>query len=312
MGRVLYIINPTSYGGSGCEAWETFQTLWLEEIDSKDVVMTERPGHAREVAASRSDYEIITAVGGDGTVSEVISGVMEQQAPRPKVAIIPGGTGNDIAQNAGIFSVTDSVKSLHAQFVRKFDLVQIDYQKDGEPIHGHGFLFALAGFSANSRIRPWMKRLLGATGAYYLATFLQVLTYRAPLMTIRVDDEEFVDHTYMVIAGNAEWAGGGSMRMSPGALIDDGQLRVTIVPSMSKLNIITRLFPCIATGTHIDHPDVSYFAGKKIEVSSDPPAILDVDGDVIGTTPATFTICPGALQMVSVESPDKIAKPNKE
>lgn len=303
MSKTLYIINPASYGGAGSKAWETFQTLWPEEIDSKDVIFTERPGHAREVATTRSDYEIITAVGGDGTVSEVISGVMEQQTPRPKVAIIPGGTGNDIARNAGVFSVMDSVSALRAGYIRKFDLVRIDCQKNGEQIHRHGFLFALAGFSANSMIKPWMKRLLGSAGAYYLATFLQVLVYRAPHMTIRVGDEEFANRIYMVIAGNAEWAGGGSMRMSPGAVIDDGQLRVTIVPSMSKLKIITRLFPCIAAGTHINHPDVSYFAGTKVEVHSDPPAILDVDGDVMGTTPATFTICPNALQMVSVETP---------
>lgn len=305
MSKTLYIINPASYGGAGNKAWETFQTLWPDEIDSKDVVITERPGHAREVAAARSDYDTITAVGGDGTVSEVISGLMEQNEPRPKVAIIPGGTGNDIAQNAGIFSVVDSVSALRNGHVRKFDLLQIDCLQDGKQIHGHGFLFALAGFSANSMIRPWMKRLLGATGAYYLATFLQVLAYRAPRMTIRVDDQEFTGDTYMVIAGNAEWAGGGSMRMSPGAIIDDGQLRVTIVPSMSKLKIITQLFPCIAAGTHIDHPDVSYFAGKRVEVRSDPQAILDVDGDLFGTTPATFTICPAALQMVSIETPIK-------
>jgi len=305
MGNVLYIINPAGHGGAGTKVWEAFKTLWPGLIDSSDVLVTERAGHAREIAAARRDYEILAAVGGDGTVGEVMSGIMEGQGPKSKVAIIPCGTGNDIARSAGIFSVTDAVAALRAGHARSFDLVRVDCQRDGARVHGHGFLFGSAGFSAIPMIKPWMKRLLGPKGAYYLATFLQILAYRAPHMTVRTGNREHDGRTYMVIAGNAEWVSGGSMRMSPGALSDDGQLNVTIVPSLSKLRVITRLFPAIAAGTHINQPGVSYFAGKRVEVHSDPPAILDVDGDLFGTTPAIFTICPHAVQIMSIEQHNK-------
>jgi diacylglycerol kinase (ATP) len=143
-----------------------------------------------------------------------------------------------------------------------------------------------------------MKRLLGATRAYYLATFLQVLAYRAPHMTVRVDGREQVGPTYLLIVGNAEWAAGGSMRICPGACTDDGELNLVIISPTSIFRIVTKLFSSIAKGTHIDLPEVDYFTGKKIEVHSEPPSIVDIDGELFGTTPASFSVCPLALEVI--------------
>ena len=100
MSKSLYIINPAGHGGVGPRVWEEFKTLWSDLIDPEHIVITERPGHAREIVVSTQGYDIFTAIGGDGTVGEVISGIMEHPEPRPRLAIIPAGTGNDIARNA--------------------------------------------------------------------------------------------------------------------------------------------------------------------------------------------------------------------
>ena len=150
-----------------------------------------------------------------------------------------------------------------------------------------------------------MKRCMHPKSAYYLATFLQILTYRAPHMSVRAGDRAFKDRMYIVIAGNAEYAGGGGMRMSPNALTDDGLLNITVIPNRSKLNVITRLFPRIAAGTHIHEPGVSYFTDEKVEVYSDPPAVLEVDGDLFGTIPATFTLCEHAIDIICPPQPDQ-------
>jgi diacylglycerol kinase (ATP) len=223
---------------------------------------------------------------------------MEQEGSKSKLAIIPGGTGNDIARNAGIFSVADAVSALHARHTRVFDLLRVDCQINGGQGYGYSFLFGNVGFSAVPMIKSWMKRALGAKGAYYLGVFLQILAYRAPHMTVRTEDQEYAGRTYMVVAGNAEWCSGGSMRISPGALTDDGELNIIIVPSLSKFKVITKLFSRIATGEHINTPGVSYFPGRRIEVYSNPSAVLDLDGDLFGTTPATFTICPRSLRII--------------
>jgi len=298
LNKVLYIVNPAGNGGAGMKVWETFKSFWADPIDSAHVVFTERLGHAREIAASCNGYEIIAAVGGDGTVGEVISGIMDRQEPRPRLAVIPCGTGNDIAQNAGIFSVADAAAALHEGQSRAFDLIRVGRPVDGQTEHRHAFLFANTGFSSIPMMKPWMKRLLGATGAYYLAALLQALAYRSPHMVVRVDGKEYVGNTFLVIAGNAERAAGGCMRICPGAITNDGELNISIIKPVSVYKVITQLFPRIAKGTHINAPGISYFTGRKIEVQSEPPAVLDLDGELFGTTPATFSVCPLALGVV--------------
>lgn len=302
MDNVLYIVNPAAQGGSGAKTWESFRAIWPAPINPDQIIITEKPGHAREIAAARNGCDIIAAVGGDGTAREVISGIMDRQGMKPRVALIPCGTGNDIGREIGIFSVKDAVAALQVGHARSFDLVRIDSSHDGVQRHGYGFLFGCVGFSANSMMRPWMKRLLGPKGAYFLTTFLQIFVYRAPHMTIRTGNRKFDERIYMVIAGNAEWVSGGSMRMSPGAITDDGQLNITVVPSLSRLKIITRLFPRIASGAHIREPGVSYFTEKTVEVHSNPPVIVEVDGDLFGKTPASLSICPGAVQIICFQS----------
>ncbi|MCP4453899.1 MAG: diacylglycerol kinase family lipid kinase [Planctomycetes bacterium] len=298
MNKHLYIINPAGHGGKGNAAWDAFKTLWPDPINPERVMVTGRPGHAREIATAIQGYDVLVAVGGDGTIGEIMSGIMDRQGPKPRLALIPTGTGNDIGRNIGILSLADAVAALQRAQACPFDLVRIDCQIDGVPGHGYGFLFGMVGFSAIPMMKPWMKRLLGPKSAYYLATFLQILAYRAPRMTINTRDRRFNERTYMVIAGNAEYAAGGSMRVSPEALTDDGLMNVTVIPHRSRLNVVTRLFPRIATGTHINEPGVAYFTDRCVEVHSDPPAVIDVDGDLFGTTPATFTLCQHAIQIL--------------
>jgi diacylglycerol kinase (ATP) len=303
MSSVLYIINPAGHGGAGTKAWEEFKTSWSDPIDPRHVIVTQRPGHARKIAASTEGYDILAAVGGDGTVGEILSGIMAHQKPQPKLAVIPGGTGNDIARNIGICSIADGAAALHDGHPRAFDLVRIDYQIDGQREHRHAFLYGCVGFSSIPMVKHWMKRLLGPKGAYYLGMCLQMIVYRAPQMTVRMEEREHRGRNWMVVVGNAERAAGGSMCLAPGARTDDGELNITIVPSQSKLKMVTKLLPKVATGAHINEPGISYLPGKRIAVDSAPPAILELDGDIFGTTPATFTVCPRALQVISPKRP---------
>lgn len=302
MSNTLYIINPAGHGGAGKKAWKKFRTLWPDEIDPEHAIVTERPGHALEIATSAAGYDILAAVGGDGTVGEVMSGIMDSEGPKPRLAIVPAGTGNDIARNVGIGSVEDSVRVLREGQPRGFDLIRIDCQNDGQPEHRHAFLHGIVGFSSIPMVKPWMKRLLGPTGAYYLGTLLQVVVYRSPDMTVRSDDRIFRGNTWMVVVGNSETSAGGSMRLSPGARLDDGELNISIFPSQSRLKMVTNLMPKIATGEHVNDASISYFPGRRIAIDSNPSAFLELDGDLFGTTPATFTVCPGALQVIAPEA----------
>ncbi len=300
MNKILYIINPAGHGGTGIKAWEEFQRLWLKQIDPNDTVISKQIGHAREIAACTDDYDILAAVGGDGTVGDIMSGIMDRTGQKPKLAIIPAGTGNDIARHANIISIKDAVCALQNNELKEFDIMRVDYQNKDQSEYRHAFLMGAVGFSAQPMIKPWMKRLLGPKGAYFLGTFLQIMRHKSPYITLSADGEErSKGYSWMVMVANVEYTSGGNMCVGPGASTDDGELNITVYPANSKFTMISKLLPKVASGDQIKEPGVTYFPAKKVEISSDPPVILDLDGDVFGVTPAKFTICPGALQIIS-------------
>lgn len=296
MGDMQFIINPAGNGGAGLKVWQAFQKIWPEPIDSASVSFTEYPMHARKIAAE-TDCKTIVVAGGDGTVGEVISGIMDQPEPRSKLAIIPCGTGNDIARCGDFQTLEESIDVLKAGTSRSFDLIRVERESETR----HAFLFANTGFSSIPRMKPWMKRLLGATGAYYLATLLEVMTYKPRYMNLLIDGQDYSAPTFLVIASNAEYAGGGSMRIAPGAKTDDGRLNISIIKPLPLFKLVTKLFSSIADGSYIKEPEVTYLTGKKIEVSCNPPAVLDLDGELFGTTPAMISIVPKGIEILSHE-----------
>jgi len=298
MNRTLYIINPQGHGGAGMFAWKRFLSLWSDPIRAEDIFITKTPQCARERAAGAHEYQTIVAVGGDGTVGEVLSGMMERKEDRPLLAIIPAGTGNDIARQIGIHSVEDAITALQQRAVQSCDLIHVQCRANGADVQRYGFLFACAGFSPAHMIRPWMKRLLSARGAYYLATVLHLMIYRPRRVDIVHGSETIVGHHWLVMAANAEWAGGGGMRVAPDARLDDGELKITLVSAMSKFRMLTTVLANVGRGNHIHQLGVRYFAANTIQVESEVPVPLDVDGEVFGETPATLSICPSCLQIL--------------
>ena len=295
MTKTLYIINPAGNGGAGLKAWERFKKLWQDDIDKNDIIYTERSYHAIEIASRAEGYSSIVSVGGDGTVNEVMQGVLRNKS-KPSLAIIPAGTGNDIARNVGIKSVSDAVKALKENQTKKYDILQTEYGKELR----YSFLTANFGFSANHRVRPWMKRLLGSTIAYYLATLHELVSFRPWDMTIKWDDGRYSGKTTIVIIANIEKTSGGSMILGPGATPTDGKMTVTIVPFKSRINCIFKEFPKLPAGNVIEIPDVRFFHTKNIYVKSEPVTDMDIDGDPLGSTPATVKILPLSVKIISL------------
>ena len=302
MSKTLYIINPAGHGGAGIKAWERFKSIFPDEIPAKDALFTQRPGHAREIALSANRHETLAVLGGDGTVGEVMTAIMTREAPDIRLAIIPAGTGNDIARNAGILSVEAAVTALRNGTPRAFDVMRVETQMDGRAIVNYAFLCGAVGFSCIPCIRPWMKRLLGASGAYYLATLIQLMLYKTTQITMISEAKEFSERAWLILIGNAPSTAGGSMCLAPGAQLDDGELNISIFPHGSRFRMGLKLMPKIASGEHVNVPEVSYFLGKRIEVDSDPPALVELDGDLYGLTPAVFTVCPRAIRILTPQT----------
>ncbi len=299
MNSVLYIVNPTANGGSALKTWEQFMSFFPNSISEENIRFTERTGHAREIAFSAKGYDVLAAVGGDGTTGEIVSGIMDRELPHPKLITVPAGTFNDISRNLGIVSLDDAVSALHTNHIQSVDVMKIDCLLNGLHSHRYSLAYCNAGFSANSMIHPWMKRILGTRLGYYLALALSIIIYRPPNMTIHWDGNEINDRIYRIQISNVERVSGGRIVIAPGACIGDGNFNITVYPDNGRFTFLFKMLPKGLKGEQIYFPGISYFSAKKIDVTADRPAILEIDGEIFGTTPITATLYPRALEVLT-------------
>lgn len=299
--RILLIANPASGQHRGerrlAQASERLASLGHAVTGT----LTESAGHATRLAKSNApDFEIIAALGGDGTVNEVANGLMAvEPGERPALATLPVGTGNDVALTYGLAHFESAIDALAKGSTRTLDVIRVQLMRDGKSVTRHALLFVAAGFAAEviRKTGPRVKRIFGRRFSYSVGLFRALASFRAPEFSVKWDGGERSGRMFQVCAGNTEFAAGGVMRISPGARPDDGLLNISLVDALGRLQIVRR-FPSILSGRYVEDERVDYFTGKRLEIDAVPPAELQADGDIIGTTPATIELLPGALQLV--------------
>ena len=299
--RILLIANPASGQHRGerrlAQASERLASLG----HAVTATLTESAGHATRLAKSNApDFEIIAALGGDGTVNEVANGLMAvEPGERPTLATLPVGTGNDVALTYGLAHFESAIDALAKGSTRTLDVIRVQLMRDGKSVTRHALLFVAAGFAAEviRKTGPRVKRIFGRRFSYSVGLFRALASFRAPEFSVKWDGGETAGRMFQVCAGNTEFAAGGVMRISPGARPDDGLLNISLVDALGRLQIVRR-FPSILSGRYVEDERVDYFTGKRLEIDAVPPAELQADGDIIGTTPATIELLPGALQLV--------------
>ena len=298
--RILLIANPAAAVGSLARRWESL----LVDLDARklkaDHVLTDGPRHAISMAreASRS-YDVVAAVGGDGTVNEVASGILLAGETKTALALIPFGTGNDAAQLLGIRSLEAAVNALASGTTRTVDAIEVRCHDAGKQVTRFALLYAAVGFAGEllKCTTPAVKRLFGPRYCYSVGFFRALLGFKSPRMWVRCDDREFNGRMFLVSAGNAEIVGAGTMRLSPGAKVDDGILNVNVIEGLGRMET-ARWFPKVLKGIHTTHPKVRYFAATSVTVECEPLMEVQMDGELFGHTPATFRVMPRAIRVI--------------
>ena len=302
--RILLIANPASGRRRGEQRLAVARTQLEALGHAVTAALTESAGHATRLAKSNApDFEIVAALGGDGTVNEVANGLMAVElGERPALATLPVGTGNDVALTFGLAHFESAIDALANGGTRTLDVIRVQLMRDGEPVTRHALLFVAAGFAAEviRKTGPRVKRLFGRRFSYSVGLFRALASFRAPEFSVKWDGGEKRGRMFQVCAGNTEFGAGGVMRISPGARPDDGLLNISLVGALGRLQIVRR-FPSILSGRYVEDERVDYFTGKRLEIDAVPPAEIQADGDIIGTTPAAIELLPGALRLVTPE-----------
>jgi len=302
--RILLIANPAAGRRQG-EQRLAKARCQLEALgQAVTTALTESPGHATRLAkANAPGHDIIAALGGDGTVNEVADGLMAvEPSERPALAALPLGTGNDVARTFGLAKFETALDAVVHGGIQVLDVIRVQLMRDGEPATRHALMFVAAGFAAevSRKTGPRVKRFFGRRFSYSIGLFRALAGFHAPEFSVRWAGGERSGRMFQVCAGNTEFAGGGVMRISPGAQPDDNLLNISLVGALGRLGVIRR-FPRIINGRYVEDKRVDYFTGKRLEIDANATAELQADGDIIGTTPATIDLLPGALRLVVPE-----------
>ncbi|HEY3331260.1 MAG TPA: diacylglycerol kinase family protein [Capsulimonadaceae bacterium] len=297
--RVALIINPTAGRGRAGRAVDDIRRcLNVNDVDAV-YYYTKGAGNGESLAneAIRAGATVVAAVGGDGTLHEVTNAVMSAPAGSVALGLLPFGTGNDFARGAGLFG--DLARACDALAVGPVRHIDIGRISSPSLASDRWFLVAAGlGFVADiaATVNRGLRRLHGAP-AYIYGAAVTLRHLRSFAIVIKLDGQTLdFDEATVISISNVETTGGG-LKIAPGADLADGLLDVCLVGKLGRLELLKQL-PAVVTGKHISHPAVTMLRGKCVEIETSEPKELWIDGEVVGHTPATFTIYGGKLPMV--------------
>lgn len=282
--KILCIVNRTAGAGKTGRIWPSYHRRLQEMGLAVECVYTEGPGHALELAARGSrEYEHLVAVGGDGTVHEVVNGMFGSAA---MLSVLPTGKGNDLARTLGIPRDITAVDRLKHGRTRTVDVVQL-----GERYFING---ASVGFDAEVAHQVNLSRLPLRGKTLYVGIALKTLfQFKGCEVTLELEEETVTKRGLLVVFANGQYYGGG-LRIAPPADVSDGLMDICFVEELSKPSLVFNL-ALINTGRHMHHPQVRFFRAKRACVRSERPLRVQADGEVLGTTPCTLEVKPGSL-----------------
>lgn len=299
--KVLVVINPMASNGKALSDYkEKIQSLLKKELGDYDEKFTKAPGDAIEIARQARGYGKIVSVGGDGTLNEVVNGVMLSGADIP-VGMIGVGTGNDFSKTFGIPNNYEvMVKKIAGDNVFLSDVLEVEYRNfEGKQQKRYAINVIGAGFDADVTARMNKSKIKVRGKLTYLMSFLiEFIKAKSYSLSLNIDGKERPINCFLVAFGNGKFFGGG-MKACPSAVPDDGKLDVMGIEKMSKLMLLYH-FPKIYKGQHISVPTVFETPAKYAEIhSADGRKVMfEIDGEIIGTLPLKISVKPKALRVL--------------
>ncbi len=299
--RVVVAINPAaSFGASrdvGPAVVQTLRAIGHEVTSLTEPDFESLLASARDAVRSKPDALVV--VGGDGMVNLGVNLVAGTRVP---LAIVPSGTGNDMARGLGIpHDDTEAAIRLLGEALgrapRAIDAVRIRWTEDDGSRGERRFACALsAGFDAIVNERANLMRHPKGPSRYILALLAELARLKPLRYRVELDGEQLEVDALMVSVGNNVSLGGG-MRITPDAVLDDGLLDVMIVKPLSRVAFL-RIFPRVFQGAHTSDPRVLMRRAARIRIAADAPLVAYADGERIAPLPLELEVEPGALRVL--------------
>jgi diacylglycerol kinase (ATP) len=302
------VVNPKANAGRDQGArLRLFREALARDGHGVQMMETAGPGGGLGCAQKLAgEVDVLLAVGGDGTFCEVVGGMLTCGVGRVRgVAPVSFGTGNDVARHLGLRREPEVLEALRqfqtggADRVRHMDVLEVRCHQGGREVVRHGFLFAAVGFASDilRYTTPRVKRWFGPQLSYSVGFFRALANWQPVALQVSTERGRVEEPLVVAMAANAPHAGGGGMRIAPGADLADGLSDVSLIRALGR-GAIARQFFRLTQGTHIRHPRVDFFRSGWMEVDSATPQPVALDGDVVGETPMRVRVLRQAVPVV--------------
>lgn len=298
------IVNPNAGSGRGGREWNEISSLLSAAGIEFSSSVSRHKYHTIDLVreAYQEGYRRFIAVGGDGTIHEVVSGIMSMNSADPDVtlAAIPVGTGNDWGREWGVtIDHSQAVDIIAKGRTRVQDLAEVRSVRNGTENIRYMANIGGLGFDANVCFKVDGYKDAGKTGSnLYIKGLLRAFFgYTNKRFKIVVDgDTLYEGKVFSTAFGIGRYSGGG-MLQTPEALPDDGLLDITVIKKIPKLKVIFNIKK-LYSGDIYSIKQVIHTKGRNVHVESFPFAKVEVDGEAVGFTPVTVTMMPQALRII--------------
>ena len=290
--KFYIIVNPHGGKKKGVSILRSIESRFQEAGCELSVLETEYAGHARDLSRELDfdGFDGLIVVGGDGSIHEVANGLMERDSRAVvPLGVIPAGSGNSFARDLGLLNPLDASDAIINGRKGYLDLVEIEY--DG--IKKYALNIIGWGLVTDIGMRAERNRWLGPS-RYTILSVLEVFKNHPRGASLVIDGKEVKNDFTFIIACNTIHTGKG-MKMAPKAKIDDGLVDVVAVRyGASKVHLLNML-PKVFNGAHIGDKFVDYYQCKEFALITDKNDSLNIDGEMIGSTPIYGRVVKGAL-----------------
>jgi YegS/Rv2252/BmrU family lipid kinase len=295
--KLLVVFNPNAQSGRSERKLSDIRDAFEAHSVEAEFVFTRGQGHAASLVADASldEFEAVVAVGGDGTVFEVLNGLLAHDKNRRiPLGLIPMGTGNAFAREFDLFPSCwrEAISQIAAGRVRKVDIGRV---KTGDELFYFINILGI-GFAVDAGLTARNLKFVG-NAAYTLGSLWQVFKLHSYPLVMELDGERFEQDNVLVEVSNSRYTG-TSFLIAPGARIDDGLLDVTVLKKLSKIRLL-RIFPTIYSGRHVGFEEVETIKARHIRLDAPAGKLMTVDGEFRGRTPVEIECLPRELDLLA-------------
>ena len=299
-GPLALICNVRAGKGHVAKHLPEVRRLLDERGLDHEVRETQGPGHATELArdALSNGFNVVVAMGGDGTVHEVVNGMLVDDKPvnpEGRLGVVSAGTGCDFIKTFGMPSTpSHAVAHLDGDESFPIDIGKITYRENGVDKVRYFANVAEVGIGAKVVDRAGrLPRWLGPT-VYFFAFWMVLRTHRSADVTVDLVDRKYEGKMNNLVVANCQFFGGG-MKIATKAAPTDGVFDVQIEHARRREAIA--IMPKVYKGEHVPHPEIFEAKRVRLSIESDEPLLIEADGEVLGTTPATFEVLKEAIHL---------------